>query len=228
MNYVPNILIRRSRAPSDVFTVTHQATPDVSFRFVPNIPASYGPLLCDWGDGTSEEWTTADNNTAKNHTYSSSGTYVCSLQGSMYSITVGNPSYPHRVTGCNYNWGAIGIAGAVNMFQGCSELVTPLPSLPMALYCTSMFKSCIKLTLAPGFVIPGNVINMQETFFACPAISVDINDLGSSFPSLNNINGIFRYCTNVYGDATAFKNKCSASVTYVSAFEGTNCTNIPA
>lgn len=228
MYYVPNMLIRRSRAPSDVFTVTLQTTGEYTYKCTPRV--NYGDTLnVDWGDGSSPEtWGYSQNNISQKHYYSTAGTYVVSFWGMAKRLIVSPDVYnADPVKQCNYNWGALPVISIFDaMFTGCAYLVSPLTSLPEGSHFPAMFRGCTRLPIASGFVLPTTAVDCSVMFYLCEATDYDINDLGSSFPLLTNIWAMFQD-SYFYGDAAAFKNKCAASVNYADAFRGSRCTNIP-
>lgn len=228
MYYVPNMLIRRSRAPSDVFTVTLQTDSEYTYDCRPYLSAG-ATLNVDWGDGSPPEtWGSDKNGVAQTHTYGS-GTYVVSFWGQATRLIVAaGATTRDPLKQCNFNWGALPeLNSCVGMFGNCPYLVSPLTSLPEVSNFTSMFRACTRLPIAPGVVLPTTATGCNDMFYACGAADYDINDLGSSFPLLTSITGMFQG-SYFYGDATAFKNKCAANVTYTNAFLNSRCTNIPA
>jgi hypothetical protein len=228
--YVPNILIRRSRAPSDVFTVTLQTTSAYTYNCKPYLPAGY-TLNVDWGDGSSPEaWGSDKNGILQYHYYSTAGTYVVSFWGQAQRLLVAPASVSKDpVKQCNYNWGALqGLSSLQGMFRYCAYLTSPLQSIPAPISTMKQaFQDCTGLPIAEGCTLPVSITDMYYCFANCGAADYDINDFGSSFPLLTNITAAFR-SSYLYGDATAFVNKCAANVTYTNAFLDSRCTNIPA
>lgn len=227
MYYVPNILIRRSRA-GDVFTVTVTPVDSWFFGFV----AIAGSITVDWGDGSAPETKNPSVYTRYTHTYADAGTYTASFYGTnvtrlMFGIpevTVKSP-----LTGCNFNWSALpGLTKIEHLFYGYNYLNSTLSSLPASVTAmASSFQNCSQMYIGAGLLLPPNVASIAYAFYNNTLGGVDINTLGSSFPYLKNINEAFRN-SDFSGDATAFKNKCAANVTYTDAFTGSRCTNIPA
>lgn len=232
MYYVPDILIRRSRAPSDVFTVTLQTTSAYTYNCRPYLPTGY-TLNVDWGDGSSPEaWGSDKNDAIQYHSYSTAGTYVVSFWGQATRLIVSPTSViKDPVKQCNYNWGALeGLDSLQNMFLSCAYLISPLASVPFPISTMRQaFQGCSRLPIAEGCTLPASLQGdaLYYAFIQCAAADYDINDFGSSFPNVTNINSAFQ-SSYFYGDATAFKNKCAANVTYADAFKDSRCTNIPA
>ena len=124
-----------------------------------------------WGDGTSDDYTTAG---LKTHTYSTSGIYTVEISGSMTEY-----GYSGTLSGS-------GLSGAQNLTSVTSFGDLGITSLSYGFY------RCSNLTSVPN-TLPSTITNTYATFASASKFNQDISNWNVS--NVTNMNGMFSNAT---------------------------------
>ena len=130
--------------------------------------------LVDWGDSTSNAYTTTGN---KSHTYAAGGVYTVTVTG---LVTGFNCRSNPELTKC-LSFGNLNLTGLQKLFQGCTNLTIAPDNLPSSV--TSLqeaFNSCSSFNYDIGSWNTSSVTNMTNMFNAATAFNQDIGSWDTS------------------------------------------------
>ena len=142
----------------------------------------------DWGDNTSDTYTTAGN---KTHTYASNGVYVVQISGSLTAFGA-NVSRPN-LTRC-LSFGTLGLTSLNSAFRSCANLTEVPTSIPSSVTnMSSMFNSASSFNQNIGSWNVSNVTNMSNMFAFASTFNQPIGSWNVS--SVTNMGDMFRSAT---------------------------------
>ncbi|MFD2100313.1 BspA family leucine-rich repeat surface protein [Flagellimonas iocasae] len=161
-----------------------------------SIPVGSGPFTVDWGDGSVE----TDQYGEVTHTYTSPGSYVVSLSGSLSSIYfnsyVGNESNSDATKLLEINqWGSTQWSSMRLAFSGCSNLeveATDIPDFSALNSLVGMFRYCQKMTGNSSFNNwdLSSVTNVGAMFLEATSFNSYIGDWNTS--NITSMNTVFQ------------------------------------
>jgi surface protein len=161
----------------------------------------------DWGDGSSDTYTTSGN---KTHTYAAAGQYRVRIEGSLtaFGADVSRP----ELIGCA-SFGRLGITSFANAFRGCANLRQVPSRLPTGVTnMAAMFFGASAFNQDIGGWHTSSVTNMDNTFRNALAFNQDIG--GWDVSSVTTMDGTLR-------DASAFNQD-------IGGWDTSSVTNMPA
>jgi surface protein len=124
--------------------------------------------LVDWGDSTSDAYTTAGN---KSHTYAAGGVYTVTVTG---SVTGFNCRSNPELTKC-LSFGSLNLTNLQQLFQGCTNLTIVPDTLPATVTnLSSAFNSCTSFNHNIGAWDTSNVTTMALMFSGASAFNQNI------------------------------------------------------
>lgn len=170
-----------------------------------------GTVNCtvDWGDGSSDSYTTTG---VKTHTYSTGGEYTVSIFGTLTEFG-GNVSRP-ELTKC-LSFGEIGITSLYQAFSSCPNLtVVPgsLPSLSSVTSLGDMFLGASSFNQNISSWDTSSVTDMSYMFYLAPSFNQDIGSWDTS--SVTNMSAMFTAASAFNQDIGSWD---TSSVTNMSA-----------
>jgi hypothetical protein len=160
-------------------------------------------ILVDWGDGTSDSYTTGGS---KNHVYLNSGIYTVRIYGSM--IGYGGITRPIPAP--------VGARGHMNLTSVLSFGETGAYDLNRAFY------GCSNLTSVPS-VLPTVVVNTSSMFQGATSFNQDLNNWDIS--NCTNISAMFLGATSFNQPLNNWNTSKCTSTAYM--FEGATSFNQP-
>jgi surface protein len=178
-------------------------------------------VLVDWGDGTSNTYTTTGN---KTHTYATGGVYQVSISGTLTQF--GNYVTRPELTKC-LSFGTLGITSLSRAFVFCGNLIEVPDTLPATVTNMSeMFASCASFNYDIGGWDVSNVSVMSSLFASATSFNQNIggwdvsnvqfmSNMFSNATSFNqNIGGwnvsSVRFMFSMFANATSFNQNISA------------------
>jgi surface protein len=185
-------------------------------------------VVIDWGDGSSEAFTTAGN---KTHTYASEGEYEVRVSGSLTAF--GGLVTRPNLTKC-LSFGDLGLEFLTNAFRNCANL-TEVPSvLPSTVTAVvNMFLGATSFNQDIGSWDVSGVTRMDGMFQAATSFNQNIGDWDVSsvtnmfrlFQGANSFNqdiggwnmGAVTNATSMFQIATSFNQDLSGIVTGLTA-----------
>jgi len=147
----------------------------------------------DWGDNTSDIYTTAGT---KTHTYASGGEYTVRVSGTVTQFGSGATALSRpELTKC-LSFGNIGIISLNGAFRDCANLTEVPTVLPFStVNLQRMFLDATSFNQDIGVWDTSNIINMIGVFFGAVAFNQDIGGWDTS-----RVTGM----DNMFNNATAF------------------------
>ncbi|MDY0102309.1 MAG: BspA family leucine-rich repeat surface protein [Lentimicrobium sp.] len=145
----------------------------------------------NWGDGTSNNYTTAENH---DHTYAAEGTYTVEISGSLEQFGNGSTANPNldKLIGVT-SFGNIGLTSLYGAFKEAINLVQAPVSLPSSVTSISaMFSGCTSFNYNIGSWNVSNVTNMRCLFQMTPSFNQDISNWDVS--NVTNMCSMFAGC----------------------------------
>jgi surface protein len=177
-------------------------------------------VVIDWGDGTSEAFTTIGN---KTHTYAAEGEYTVRVSGSLTAFGA-NVSRPN-LTKC-LSFGDLGITSFANGFRACANL-TEVPSvLPSSVtIMSSMLQNTTNFNQDIGGWNTSSVTTMNSMFSGATSFNQNIG--GWDVSNVTNMSTMFSSAANFNnggsGDINAWN--VSAVTTMASMFQTASSFN---
>jgi surface protein len=147
-----------------------------------------GTVNCtiDWGDGTSDSYTTTGT---KTHTYASGGVYTVRVSGTLTGFGA-NLSRP-ELTAC-LSFGEIGLTSLFNAFRQCANLTqvpTRLPQTSAVTTIQAMFNGATSFNQDISGWDTSSVTNMQGLFVDATSFNQNIGSWNTS--NVTNMRNMF-------------------------------------
>ena len=151
-----------------------------------NVPlAGTVDVVIDWGDGSSEAFTTSGN---KTHTYASEGEYTVRVSGSLTGFG-GFVTRPN-LTKC-LSFGDLGLSGLDFGFSRCPNLVVVPETIPASVTSTgSLFRDATSFNQNIGGWDMSSVTDTSGMLRGATSFNQDIGSW--SVPNVANMVGMFR------------------------------------
>uniref|UniRef100_UPI000F8EF499 BspA family leucine-rich repeat surface protein n=2 Tax=Flagellimonas beolgyonensis TaxID=864064 RepID=UPI000F8EF499 len=154
----------------------------------------------DWGDGTNQVINTSG---AKEHTYTTAGTYTVAIKGVFPHFSCANSPFAKKLMALE-QWGSIQWQSLASIFEDAGNMVynaTDVPDLAMVTSMSYMFSGATSFNGAIGNWDVINVTDMSFMFAGASAFDQDLSNWDVS--NVTNMSGMF-------GEATAFNQDLSA------------------
>jgi len=154
----------------------------------------------DWGDGTNQVINTSG---AKEHTYTTAGTYTVAIKGVFPHFSCANSPFAKKLMALE-QWGSIQWQSFASIFEDAGNMVynaTDVPDLAMVTSMSYMFSGATSFNGAIGNWDVINVTDMSFMFAGASAFDQDLSNWDVS--NVTNMSGMF-------GEATAFNQDLSA------------------
>jgi len=151
---------------------------------IPFGDASLVNVVVDWGDGTSDSYTT---NGTKTKTYASGGTYTVEISGSLerFGFNVSRP----ELTKC-LSFGTLGIARLAGAFQSCVNLTEVPSELPSSVSnLANCFNGATSFNQDISTWDVTNVLSFGNLFVSATSFNQNINSWNTS--NVTNMLGCF-------------------------------------
>lgn len=162
--------------------------------YLPLISSGTYSFNVDWGDGSSDT-VTVYNESAKNHTYATAGTYTVTITGTIAGWDFSSLSTSRRNLTKILSWGDLQITDD-RAFYYCSNLTaitaTDTIDLSQTTSLRQMFWGCIKMTSISSFGDTSSVTSFSGTFQYCYKL-IKAPD-GLDFSSATYVSTMFQYC----------------------------------
>jgi len=145
-------------------------------------------VVVDWGDSTSDTYTTSGN---KTHTYAAEGEYTVEISGSLTGFGA-NVSRPN-LTKC-LSFGDLGLTSLQNAFRACANCIEVSTVLPTGVTNTAfMFTAASSFNYDIGDWDVSNVTNMSSMFNSASSFNQNIG--GWNVSSVTNMANMFAFAT---------------------------------
>ena len=147
-------------------------------------------VLVDWGDSTSNTYTTTGN---KTHTYATGGVYQVSISGTLTQF--GNILTRPELTKC-LSFGTTGLTSLYRAFWGCANLTVVPDTLPSTVTdIAQMFTSCTSFNQNIGGWNVSNVTTMSNLFASATSFNQNIGGW-----DVSNV----QFMSNMFSNAISF------------------------
>jgi surface protein len=179
---------------SNAFVITIQTNVSVT-----NMAINFrnGNMTVDWGDGTSENITSAGIVT---HLYTNAGEHDISISGNIY-IKPGNSTSASQILDVK-SWGDNVISNAIEMFKDCNTITTfsaiDTPTFGSNCSTVSMFNNATEFNQDIGNWDVSNVVSMTGMFNNATSFNQDIGNWNTG--NVNDISAMFGRATSFNQD----------------------------
>jgi len=154
-------------------------------------------VVVDWGDGSSEVFTTIGN---KTHTYAEEGEYTVEISGFLPGFG-GSASRPN-LTKC-LSFGTLELYSLDGAFQNCSNLTEVPDSIPQSVQLlSSAFRDATAFNQDIGGWDVSNVVTMSQTFQGATSFNQDIGSWDTS--NVTSMDNMFRGAFNFNQDISGW------------------------
>ncbi len=149
----------------------------------------------DWGDGTLE---TIFSDTTKTHTYTTSGTYTVTIDGTIEGWNFNEDDTSKDDIVEIISWGVLKLGDLGSHFKGCSKLIltntTDVPDLSNVTNFSETFKNCKNLATINNSVLwdTSTIENMNYMFENCLSFNGFVNKWDVS--NVITMEGLFKNC----------------------------------
>lgn len=147
-------------------------------------------VVVDWGDGTSNTYTTTGS---KTHTYASGGVYQVNITGTLTQFGIVSGTRP-QFTKC-LSFGTVGLTSLRGAFFGCANLIEVPATLPEAITALDFaFSGCTTFNYDISGWDVSNVVDMSGMFTSALAFNQDIS--GWNVANVTDMDSMFNNATS--------------------------------
>jgi len=191
-----------AQAPTDYFITkwkTTQANETIQLGLGSNQPNS---IIVDWGDGTTSNGLL---NSQQPHTYTTAGTYIVKVIGSLTSFLTGNTASKLKIIGIE-QWGTSEWLSFAFAFEGSENLIeynaTDIPNLTNVIDMKHMFRNATGFNGDISSWDVSNITDMNHTFNGATNFNQNLSSWNTS--SVTNMNSMFSGATNFNQDISSW------------------------
>lgn len=191
---------------------------------LPLVSSGTYDFYIDWGDGNIDNITTY-NQSEVTHVYSSSGTYTCTILGTLIGWAFAAAGDIAKLTEIS-NWGVWAADTTVGCFQGCSNLdvtATDTPDISGTTSLESFFNGCSVMAYNSSINDwdVSHITNMRLLFQQCDAFNQDLNNWDTSL--VTDMEQVFFGCAIFNGNIDNWNT--SSVITFDEMFRFTGAFN---
>ena len=217
--------------PDDQYIVEIQV-PNNYYSYTHNISGLVGSI--DWGDGTTDTYTTTAS--YPYHTYATAGNYTVVAQGKMNALNSNaSSSRASKIITKLVRIGKeMGVTSMLSAFQAQNLLIeiTPkaLDGCTEVTDCSSVFWGCKSLQSIPEGLFDNcpEVTSFRGAFYGCWALQTISEGLFDKCTEVETFEKVFTNCTSLKTIPEGLFDKCTKVTSFAEAFNGCkSLINIP-